>query len=108
MDERISIVTPDHIELDFELAGLGSRFLALIVDALLIGLLIIALVVIAIILGLGSIATAGSMTAGSWVLAFAIFAYFALIWGCFLIFESLNIGQTPGERWTRSRAVHQD
>jgi hypothetical protein len=35
MDERISIVTPDHIELDFELAGLGSRFLALIIDALL-------------------------------------------------------------------------
>ena len=108
MDERISIVTPDHIELDFELAGLGSRFLALIVDALLIGLLIIALVVIAIILGVGSIATAGSMTAGSWVLAFTIFAYVVLMWGYFLMFEALNNGQTPGKRWTRIQVVRDD
>src|SRR5262245_53723059 len=108
MDEHRSIVTPDHIELDFELAGLGSRFLALIVDALLIGLLIIALVLIAIILGLGSIARSASMSAGSWVLAFAIFGYFVLMWGYFLFFEALNNGQTPGKRWTGIRVVRDD
>src|SRR5262245_21817430 len=108
MDEHRSIVTPDHIELDFELAGLGSRFLALIMDAVLIGLLIIALVLIAVILGLGSIARTASMSAGSWVLAFAIFAYFVLMWGYFLFFEALNNGQTPGKRWAGIRVVRDD
>jgi uncharacterized RDD family membrane protein YckC len=37
MEERVSIVTPDHIELDFEPAGLGSRLMAAAIDVLIIG-----------------------------------------------------------------------
>src|SRR5207253_2337777 len=36
MDERISVVTPDHVELDFEPAGIGSRLLAFTVDQILL------------------------------------------------------------------------
>jgi uncharacterized membrane protein SpoIIM required for sporulation/uncharacterized RDD family membrane protein YckC len=105
MDERISIVTPDHIELDFELAGLGSRFLALIIDALLIGVIMIVVVGAAVVLGLGTITTFESARAGSWVLAIALFAYFVVMWGYFLFFEALNQGQTPGKRWTGIRVI---
>lgn len=108
MDERISIVTPDHIELDFELAGLGSRFLALLLDALLIGVLIVVLVIAAIFLGLGAIATVRSAAAGSWALALAVFGYFVVMWGYFLLFEALNGGQTPGKKWTGIRVVRDD
>ena len=45
MDDRISIVTPDHVELDFEPAGVGSRLLALIVDAILIGVAVVVLMI---------------------------------------------------------------
>jgi uncharacterized membrane protein SpoIIM required for sporulation/uncharacterized RDD family membrane protein YckC len=105
MDEHISIVTPDHIELDFDLAGLGSRFLALVLDGLLIGAMIIVLVITAIILGLGGIATTRSMATGSWVVALALIAYFLVMWGYFLFFEALNNGQTPGKKWAGIRVV---
>jgi uncharacterized membrane protein SpoIIM required for sporulation/uncharacterized RDD family membrane protein YckC len=105
MDEHISIVTPDHIELDFDLAGIGSRFLALVADAVLIGVIIIALVLGAVILGLGSLLAVRSGSVGSWVVAIAVAAYFVVMWGYFLFFEALNNGQTPGKRWTGIRVL---
>src|SRR5262245_59500582 len=105
MDQRISIVTPDHIELDFELAGIGSRFLALVIDALLIIGIVIVLIIAAIILGLGGIVGARSAAVGSWAFAVAVFFYFAVMWGYFLLFEALNLGQTPGKKWTGIRVL---
>src|ERR1043165_6536001 len=105
MDERISIVTPDQIELDFELAGLGSRFLALLVDALLISIIIVGLIIAAAVLGLGALVTSRSAAAGSWALAVAVVFYFLVMWGYFLLFEALNHGQTPGKKWTGIRVV---
>jgi uncharacterized membrane protein SpoIIM required for sporulation/uncharacterized RDD family membrane protein YckC len=105
MDERISIVTPDQIELDFDLAGVGSRFLALVADAALIGAILIVLGLIAVILGLGSLLGLRSAASGSWVLAVAVAAYFVVMWGYFLFFEALNNGQTPGKKWTGIRVV---
>src|ERR1051325_2782177 len=105
MDERISIVTPDHIELDFELAGLGARFLALLLDALLILAIIVVLIISAAILGLGAIVTSRSAAAGSWALAIAVIFYFLVMWGYFLLFEAFNHGQTPGKKWTGIRVV---
>src|SRR5215831_12642973 len=105
MDEHISIVTPDHIELDFDLAGIGSRFLALVADGVLIGVIIIVLVLGAAILGFGSLLAERSGSVGSWVVAIAVAAYFVVMWGYFLFFEALNNGQTPGKRWTGIRVL---
>jgi uncharacterized membrane protein SpoIIM required for sporulation/uncharacterized RDD family membrane protein YckC len=107
MKDRISIVTPDHIELDFELAGLGSRFLALIIDTLLIGVLIVILVIAAVALGIGALSLR-SFNADSWVWAFAVLVYFLVTWGYFLFFEALNRGQTPGKKWTGIRVLRDD
>jgi uncharacterized membrane protein SpoIIM required for sporulation/uncharacterized RDD family membrane protein YckC len=105
--DRISIVTPDHIELDFELAGLGSRFLALIIDTVLIGVLIVILVIAAVALGIGALSLR-SFNADSWVWAFAVLVYFLVTWGYFLFFEALNRGQTPGKKWTGIRVLRDD
>lgn len=107
MKDRISIVTPDHIELDFELAGLGSRFLALIIDTVLIGVLIVILVIAAVALGIGALSLR-SFNADSWVWAFAVLVYFLVTWGYFLFFEALNRGQTPGKKWTGIRVLRDD
>jgi uncharacterized RDD family membrane protein YckC len=56
MDERISIVTPDHVELDFEPAGIGSRLLAFAVDEVLLYLAILAVFLLLELAGaLGSV-----------------------------------------------------
>ena len=105
MEDRISVVTPDHIELDFELAGIGSRFLALLLDWLMIFGIIIALLLAAAAAGFGAIVAVRSFRAGGWVLAIAVLLYFVVMWGYFLLFEALRNGQTPGKKWTGIRVV---
>lgn len=108
MDEHISIVTPDHLELDFDLAGVGSRFVALFLDTLLIGGIIIVLILAAAALGFAGLLAIRSQAAGSWVLATAVIVYFIVTWGYFLLYEALNNGQTPGKRWAGIRVVKDD
>ena len=52
---RISIETPEHFELQFELAGMGTRFLAYLVDRL-IQLGIFLGVVITVLVASGAVA----------------------------------------------------
>jgi hypothetical protein len=40
---RLSIDTPENVVFDYEVAGIGSRFLAALVDTLLILLLLVSL-----------------------------------------------------------------
>jgi uncharacterized membrane protein SpoIIM required for sporulation/uncharacterized RDD family membrane protein YckC len=108
MKDRISIVTPDHIELDFELAGIGSRFLALLIDGLVIFVTVIVLILVAAAAGLGGMAAARTAAAGTWAVAIAVFLYFVLMWGYFLLFEALRNGQTPGKKWIGIRVVRDD
>ncbi|NJM77492.1 MAG: RDD family protein, partial [Acaryochloridaceae cyanobacterium RU_4_10] len=41
---RITLQTPESVELEFILAGIGSRILALLIDYTLLGLFLLALV----------------------------------------------------------------
>ncbi|HEY2382383.1 MAG TPA: stage II sporulation protein M [Terriglobia bacterium] len=108
MDEHISVVTPDHFELDFDIAGVGSRFLALLADSMLIGGIVIVLILAAVVMGIAGLLTVRSQATGSWVLAVAVIAYFIVTWGYFLFFEALNNGQTPGKKWAGIRVVKDD
>lgn len=106
MDERISIITPDHVELDFEPAGIGSRLLAFIIDQVVLYLSLLALIV--------GLFFAGAMTliprtrpevSESVVLTIVVFLIFLMNWGYFVLFEALQQGQTPGKKWTGIRVV---
>src|SRR5213593_4896273 len=108
MEDRVSIVTHDHIELDFELAGIGSRLLALILDQLLVGLLLVALVIMGLVTGIGGSVATGSRWAGAWTAAMIVLLVFAVMWGYRILFEALHGGQTPGKKWTGIRVVRDD
>jgi uncharacterized RDD family membrane protein YckC len=85
LDDRITIATPEGVAIDVVLAGLGSRFLARLLDSVIQFLAIIALTV-----GIGA-ADSGVFTAVSLVLIFlVVFAYD-------VAFEVLNHGRTPGK-----------
>ena len=45
MDDRYTIDTPENIEFDYDIAGIGSRFLAAIIDTLLIGIGVVVMFV---------------------------------------------------------------
>ena len=93
-EDRLSVATPEGLELELSLAGLGSRFIAGVADLCLKGLLI----------GLAAILVA---VAGGGGVAAAIFLAFAFLvyWLFDVPFEVLAAGRTPGKRWTGLRVV---
>lgn len=91
--DRVDIATPEGVDLEVELGGLGSRFLAEIPDSILKGLIIGALAIL--LFGIGG----GVSVAVFLVLSFAIW------YGYDVLFEVLAGGQTPGKRWVGLRVV---
>ena len=105
--EKLIIETPEQTSIEFPLAGIGSRFLAVLIDSLIQGTTVIVSVLLFVGLGFGSrfAAFPGSSTAGIWVVAILIFLYFLLMYGYFILFESIWNGQTPGKRLTHIRVI---
>ena len=99
---RLAIETPEHVVLEIELAGPGSRIAAALCDGAI-------LVAILVFLFMGSSAlSAGPAGKGRWgtlVAVFVALALFLLIWGYFLLFEAFNGGRTPGKRLMGIRVV---
>jgi uncharacterized RDD family membrane protein YckC len=108
--DQLNIETPEQVELQFGIAGIGSRFVAALLDNLIItGFYILAGIALALVLS-GAAAAGGRAgeeldTAGKWVLAIFIFLNFLLIWGYFALFEALWRGQTPGKRIMKLRVI---
>jgi len=95
LDDRITIQTPEGVELALELAGLGSRFIAGGIDLVVQGLSIVILAVISGVIGGGG----GLLTAVFVVLSFAIWFFYNVL------FEVLRAGRTPGKALNRLRVV---
>ena len=87
------------------LAGIGSRFVALLVDTLIwaAGLVVLMLVLWAFQPAL----EAFSNLSYQWAVAIVTFALFFLNWGYFTLFEAFNNGRTPGKRVARIRVIQQ-
>lgn len=102
--DKHTIETPEQLRLDFAVAGIGSRFLALAIDTLIqIALSVFLFIVIA---ALGSLRVVPIRGASSvWLPALAGAGFFLLFFGYFAFFEILWNGQTPGKRIIGIRVV---
>ena len=90
MDQEIYVSTPESIEFSHEPAGLGSRFIASLIDTVFQSAIIM---VIALVFGIRSpISGLGWSSVASVVLIFIVF------WGYHIFFETIWNGQTPGKR----------
>ena len=107
--DQLNIETPEQVELRFPIAGIGSRFLALMTDSLLQGaaifVLILGFVLIASALPKGTGGSPPSPTAGKWIVAAIFLFYFLLYWGYYSLFEAFWNGQTPGKRLLKIRVI---
>jgi len=102
--DKLTIDTPEQVHLEFGLANLGSRFMAIFADT------IIQIVVYLVLVILDETTLAGALFSriGSyrvWVRAVIIIAYFCVFWGYFAAFEAFWKGQTPGKRWAGIRVI---
>ncbi len=103
--DQITIDTPELVAIEMPLAGIGSRFIALLVDSLIwgAGLVLVALVAI---LMLPAIHTFNRISA-QWAEALVIFLIFLFNWGYFTLFEAFWNGRTPGKRVAKIRVIQQ-
>lgn len=106
---RIKIRTPESVELEFTLAGIGNRTMALVVDYLIWGA---ALIVLLIFWGVLSLQLQRYFPNVSnleqWVTAISFLLSFAIYTGYFVFFETLWQGQTPGKRYCKIRVIRDD
>jgi len=84
------VETPEHVEVRFELAGLGSRAAAAMMDLVLVSLLLVPLQIATDQLGLETALGRWASALLYLLLSFALFAYY-------ILFEGLNHGRTPGK-----------
>ena len=101
-EDRISVATPEGVTLEVTLAGVGSRFVAGVIDQLLRWSLLLALVTLLAILETSVSEEDGLSGAG--VVAIIV-AVFFVQFGYDVLFEVLASGRTPGKRWTGLRVV---
>jgi len=95
IDDHIAITTPEGVRLELAVVGVGSRFVARLLDTLIQVGLIIALAIVAAALS----GESGFVTAIIWVLSTAVlFAYD-------IVLELAMGGQTPGKRAAGIRVV---
>lgn len=94
------IVTPEAVTLSVDVAGLGSRMIAAIIDVLIQGA---ALLVVGLSLGgLGGSAPNTPLTIVFFV------SLFLIVWAYYPLFETMWNGATPGKRAQRLRVVKTD
>jgi uncharacterized RDD family membrane protein YckC len=107
---RITLKTPESVELEFQLAGIGNRTMALLIDNLAIWLTFSVVLFLAsqILLGLDSLGITLSSQVFQWLGAIGLLLTFAWFVGYFAVFETLWQGQTPGKRWVKIRVIGDD
>ncbi len=104
--DKLTIDTPEQTALEFPLAGIGSRFLAMTIDT---AIQLVAFFILFLILAIAvpTLRSFGSI-APQWAIAFLIVAGFLIYYGYFAFFEAAWNGQTPGKRYAQLRVMKDD
>ena len=87
------------------LAGIGSRFIAILVDSLILGFAFFILGVLAAVI-VPALHLVGDVSA-NWAVGIILLTFFLLLWGYFVLFEAFSNGRTPGKRAAKIRVIHQ-
>src|SRR3984957_12553950 len=107
--DQLNIETPEQVELRFPIAGLGSRFLAVMMDSVIQAVAIFVMIFFFTIVFASAkrVGTAGAFadSGAKWIFAGIVLFYFLLYWGYFSLFEAFWNGQTPGKWLLKIRVI---
>jgi uncharacterized RDD family membrane protein YckC len=106
-----SVLTPERVSLQYDIAGIGSRGAAALVDTMV--------QVLSITVWFFGVSMAGGLVAGltgraagggvaSLITALTLFGIFLITAGYFMLFEILWSGQTPGKRLVGVRVMREN
>lgn len=114
--QTVTVETPEHFELEFRLAGIGTRFLAFLLDRIIqFGVIFALIMLVSLFIALAwrvdpsvQILKRLEGVAGQWILGAAILLYGIIVIGYFILFEYFWSGSTPGKRWQDIRVIRKD
>ncbi|WNS77464.1 RDD family protein [Bacillus sp. DTU_2020_1000418_1_SI_GHA_SEK_038] len=106
--DRIGIKTPEYVSLNFQLAGLGSRTAAYIIDQAILTIVNILIVFILFLILSGQSDLLLWAELNSVPVAIAIILLFILNWGYFFAFEYFSGGRTIGKKVLGLRVIQED
>src|SRR5215211_3435159 len=95
-EDRLRIATPEGVDVELTLAGIGSRFIAAMLDFMVQGAVLLAA---GILLGVTGGGAEGVATASFAIISFLVFFAYDVL------FEVRSRGRTLGKRWTGLRVV---
>src|SRR5438552_12822655 len=105
MDDDYMLLTPENVDLRFDVAGLGSRFAAALIDYTVLGIGYVVLILGAgFALSFNELGTDGTPL-GLTTVALTILVTFFGWWGYFILAEMLWNGQSIGKRRLGLRVV---
>jgi uncharacterized RDD family membrane protein YckC len=106
--DQLNIDTPEQVQLEYGVAGIGSRFVASLLDSLIVSAFFFVEVVLIVVAASGAVASGANAewtTAEKWFTAILILVNFAVFWGYYGLFEAYWQGQTPGKRAMKIRVI---
>jgi uncharacterized RDD family membrane protein YckC len=105
--DEVRIETPEQIEVSLEIAGIGSRFVAQVMDWLIKWSIVLVAVLLAAVAA-GMLGAALSEKTISYLLAALIIAlFYAFLLGFDIYFEVRHNGQTPGKKIAGIRVLRE-
>lgn len=86
------------------IAGIGSRFIAIVVDYLIwaVGLTVLSLLGVILFASVHMF----SEISANWLVGIVLVILFLIHWGYFTLFEAFGNGRTPGKRVAKIRVIH--
>ncbi|MDR1688507.1 MAG: RDD family protein, partial [Clostridiales bacterium] len=105
----ITITTPDNIEIEYRLAGAGSRLGASVVDFLMQILAIAALVLTIFFTAFqGETSNLDNLDDAGWIVGIALLAIFLIFYGYYIFAEVYMNGQTVGKKIYGLRVIKEN
>lgn len=107
-EETLDIQTPENVAFGYQVAGIGSRFLASLVDTIIVGLLQVVILFVLILVLNAMDGNAFAEQFSAWLIAILGLIGAIFYWGYYIFFEMLWNGQSPGKRWVGLRVIRTD
>jgi uncharacterized RDD family membrane protein YckC len=106
--DQFVLETPENISFGYEVAGIGSRFLAALIDTLIQFLLYFFLSLALVFISATATALRLPTQFANWLGVLFIIALFLIQFGYFMFLEIIMNGQTPGKRLFHLRVIKEN
>lgn len=110
---RFTLHTPESVELEFTLAGIGNRAYALLIDYIILGVILLVFLIGVAIFNVVLLDTITKLVGTTnrielWLIAIQGLIAFFIYVGYFVFFETVWSGQTPGKGHVKIRVIRDD